>query len=47
MVMNLVKCHPVDDLVAKLKSGKSIAKEQVVRESELLSTNKPVLSPLI
>lgn len=33
MVVNLVKRHPVDELVAKLKSGKSIPKEQVIRES--------------
>ncbi|CAF9906400.1 SUMO ligase siz1 [Imshaugia aleurites] len=32
IVVNLVKRHPVEDLVAKLKSGKTIAKEQVVRE---------------
>ena len=36
MVVNLVKCHPVEDLVSKLKSGKTIAKEQVIRESMLL-----------
>lgn len=47
MVMNLVKCHPVGELVAKLKSGKSIAKEQVVRESESLRIKYPVPSPLI
>lgn len=32
MVVNLVQRHPVEELVAKLKSGKTIAKEQVVRE---------------
>lgn len=32
VVVNLVKRHPVEELVAKLKSGKTIAKEQVVRE---------------
>ncbi|KAL6719580.1 E3 SUMO-protein ligase pli1 [Lecanora helva] len=32
LVVNLVKCHPVDELVAKLKSGKTIAKDQVIRE---------------
>lgn len=32
IVVNLVKRHPVEELVAKLKSGKTIAKEQVVRE---------------
>jgi len=47
MIMNLVKCHPVGDLVAKLKSGKTIGKEQVVRESESLRTKIPVPSPLI
>ena len=35
MVVNLVRRHPVEELVAKLKSGKTIAKEQVVRESRL------------
>ena len=35
MVVNLVKRHPVEDLVSKLKSGKTIAKEQVIRESML------------
>ncbi len=35
MIVNLVKCHPVDELVAKLRSGKTIAKEQVIRESRL------------
>ncbi len=34
-MVNLVKRHPVEELVAKLKSGKTIAKEQVVRESKL------------
>lgn len=47
MVMNLVKCHPVGELVAKLKSGKFIAKEQVVRESESLRIKDPIPSPLI
>lgn len=32
IVVNLVRRHPVEELVAKLKSGKTIAKEQVVRE---------------
>ncbi|KAL2037021.1 hypothetical protein N7G274_010306 [Stereocaulon virgatum] len=32
MVVNLVKLHPVEDLVSKLKSGKTISKEQVIRE---------------
>ncbi|KAL8737941.1 MAG: hypothetical protein Q9181_001204 [Wetmoreana brouardii] len=31
-VVNLVKRHPVEELVAKLKSGKVITKEQVIRE---------------
>lgn len=35
MVVNLVKRHLVEELVAKLKSGKTIVKEQVVRESRL------------
>ncbi len=47
MVVNLVKCHPVDELVAKLKSGKTIIKDQVVRESESLGVEDPVPSPLI
>lgn len=34
-MVNLVKRHPVEELVVKLKSGKTIAKEQVVRESKL------------
>lgn len=38
MIVNLVKRHPVEELVAKLKSGKIIAKEQVVRESGLSQT---------
>ena len=38
-MVNLVKCHPVDELVAKLKSGKTISKEQVVRESKLILKN--------
>ena len=33
LVVNLVKRHPVEKLVSKLKSGKTITKEQVVRES--------------
>lgn len=35
MVVNLVKRHPVEELVSKLKSGKTIVKEQVIRESTL------------
>ncbi len=31
-IVNLVKQHPVEELVAKLKSGNGISKEQVVRE---------------
>lgn len=34
-MVNLVKRHAVEELVGKLKSGKSITKEQVVRESRL------------
>lgn len=33
MVVNLVRRHPVEDLVARLKNGKQISKEQVIRES--------------
>ena len=33
-VVNLVKRHNVEDLVAKLKSGKVISKDQVIRESK-------------
>lgn len=36
MVINLVRRHAVEDLVAKLKNGKQISKEQVVRESTLI-----------
>ena len=42
MVVNLVKRHPVEELVSKLKSGKTIVKEQVVRESRLLESQKPI-----
>ena len=35
MIVNLVKRHAVEELVSKLKSGKTIAKEQVIRESTL------------
>ena len=34
-MVNLVKRHPVEELVGKLKSGKTITKEQVLRESRL------------
>ena len=34
MVVNLVKKKPVDTLVEELRRGKSISKEQVLRESE-------------
>ena len=37
-MVNLVKRHPVEELVAKLKSGKTIVKEQVVRESRLFNS---------
>ena len=40
MVVNLVKRHPVEELVSKLKSGKTIVKEQVIRESTLLGSQK-------
>ena len=33
-MVNLVKRHPVEELVGKLKSGKTITKDQVVRESK-------------
>ncbi|KAL9602127.1 MAG: hypothetical protein Q9179_002635 [Wetmoreana sp. 5 TL-2023] len=48
-VINLVKRHSVEELVAKLKSGKAITKEQVIREkidqyvdNILMSTPKSV-----
>ncbi|KAL8918816.1 MAG: hypothetical protein Q9208_007154 [Pyrenodesmia sp. 3 TL-2023] len=31
-LVNLVKRHPVEELVARLKSGKTISKDQVIRE---------------
>ena len=37
--MNLVKIHSVEELVLKLKSGKTISKEQVVRESSFYPTS--------
>ncbi|CAD6583364.1 MAG: SUMO ligase siz1 [Alectoria sarmentosa] len=44
MVLNLVKRHPVEELVAKLKSGKTIVKEQVVlisksEDAEIVATS--------
>lgn len=42
-MVNLVRRHPVEELVAKLKSGKTIAKEQVVRESRLFLFQESVL----
>ena len=33
MIVNLVRRHPVEELVTKLKAGKTITKEQVLRES--------------
>ncbi len=33
--MNLVKRHSVEELVVRLKSGKTISKDQVIRESRL------------
>lgn len=32
-VANLVKRHPVEELVNKLKAGKIISQEQVIKES--------------
>ena len=32
LVVNLVRLHPVEELVAKLKSGKTISTERVIRE---------------
>ncbi|KAL8896127.1 MAG: hypothetical protein Q9207_007862 [Kuettlingeria erythrocarpa] len=34
-LVNLVKRHSVEELVARLKSGKTISKDQVIRESRL------------
>ena len=42
MVVNLVKRHPVEELVSKLKSGKTIVKEQVIRESTLSESQKSI-----
>jgi hypothetical protein len=33
-LVNLVKVHPVEELVNKLKKGKSISREQVIRDSK-------------
>lgn len=38
IVVNLVKTHSVEELVLKLNSGKTISKEQVVRESLFYAT---------
>ena len=46
-MVNLVKRHPVEELVGKLKSGKTITKEQVVRESTLSQPQEPILPILI
>ena len=35
IVVNFVRRHPVEELVAKLSAGKTITKDQVVRESRL------------
>lgn len=43
LVVNLVKLHPVEELVAKLKSGKRITKDQVIRESEHLYSATRIL----
>ena len=45
-MVNLVKRHPVEELVAKLKSGKTIAKEQVVRESRQSQLQESTLTIL-
>ena len=45
-MVNMVKRHPVEELVAKLKSGKTIAKEQVVRESRFSKLEESI-SPLL
>ena len=42
-MVNLVKRHPVEELVGKLNSGKTISKEQVVRESRLSQAQKSTL----
>ena len=34
LVVNLVRQHTVEELVARLKAGKIISKEQVLRESK-------------
>lgn len=46
-MVNLVKRHPVEELVGKLKSGKTISKEQVVRESRLSQPQESTLPILI
>lgn len=46
MMVSLVKRHPVEELVAKLKSGKTTAKEQVVRESRSFQLQGSTLSLL-
>lgn len=38
VVANLVRQHPVDELVAQLKSRKIISKDQVIRESKHVSS---------
>ncbi|KAI4200658.1 MAG: hypothetical protein LQ350_003799 [Teloschistes chrysophthalmus] len=40
-VANLVKRHPVEELVNKLKAGKIISQEQVIKETEEASLTKP------
>ncbi|KAL8728125.1 MAG: hypothetical protein Q9166_005606 [cf. Caloplaca sp. 2 TL-2023] len=37
-IVNLVKRHSVEELVTKLKSGKTISKDQVIRESKFLES---------
>ncbi|MCJ1472835.1 SUMO ligase siz1 [Lambiella insularis] len=43
-VVNLVKQHPAEQLVAKLKTGRSISKEQVVREMITKSQDNDIVA---
>lgn len=43
MIVNLVRQHPVEELVARLKSGRIITREQVIRESTLNMTTDSVM----
>ena len=38
-MVNLVKRHPVEELVGKLKSGKTITKDQVVGGWSIVADN--------